>query len=157
MLYGYITLKQPTVLGNLLPFESRVGCLFLGWDQPETSQTNQRRFTPPFVPSSFQTTTTDVPKVSKLEGLTAAEEWFEKATMAGVKPNVPLGKTTGFDGFEVDGWTFRLGLGVGVEVFLFGVWKMGDVRWWKKKAPVWVIFCFGKGVNDILRSFFLII
>ena len=68
-------------------------------------------------------------QVSKLEGLTAAEEWFEKATMAGVKPNVPLGKTTGTsnDGFDEVGWvdvSFRLGLGCGGGSFLF---RGGDV------------------------------
>ena len=112
MIYGYITLKQPTVFGEPFAFlKSFFGCLFLGLGSPETSKkrTTNDGFTlhRSFVEPRRQ--------VSKLEGLTAAEEWFEKATMAGVKPNVPWT----FDGFEgFDGFRF------GVCGSFFG-WRCG--------------------------------
>ena len=80
-------------------------------------------------------------KVAKIEGLTAAEEWFEKATMAGVKPNVS--------------WLFG-----GLPTVVGGRWWWRGVGgWdgggWRSKLVVYIyIYVLEKGGGYGLMLFF---
>ena len=135
MLYGYITLKQPTVFWE--PFAFRKSCRMpvFGLGSPETSQTNQRRvhsnrsFLRSFVENHDDVRSRCRSWKAWLQRRNGSKRprWLEWSPTFLWK-NDGFDEVDGLDGFVSVGWC-------GGGSCCFGGWKMGDVSGGKKTKP----------------------